>query len=341
MHNAGVVGTAHCAGSVIKAMRTITLEEHISTPEFFEATTKAWQGKPLGDLWTAQRSKLLDVEKDRLSEMDAAGIDMQVLSLSGVGMEILDPATATAVASDTNDKLAAAVKAHPDRFAAFATLGLKEPKKAALEFERCVRQLGFKGALINGTCDGLFLDDLRFSPIFETAQALDVPIYLHPAPPPESVMEAYYGGLPGNLGFMLATAGWGWHVETGMHCLRLIVSGLFDRLPNLKIIIGHMGEALPYFIVRSDAFLAKSTKHLQRPVIEYFKNHFHITTSGCFSLPPFLCMLEIVGADRILFSVDYPFSPNSIGRVFLDSLPVAPEQLAKIAHGNAEKLLKL
>ena len=143
------------------------------------------------------------------------------------------------------------------------------------------------------------------------------------------------------LGFMLATAGWGWHVETGMHCLRLIVSGLFDRLPNLKIIIGHMGEALPYFIVRSDAFLAKSTKHLQRPVIEYFKKHFYITTSGCFSLPPFLCMLEIVGTDRILFSVDYPFSPNSMGRVFLDSLPVAPEQLAKIAHGNAEKLLKL
>jgi uncharacterized protein len=323
------------------AMRTITLEEHISTPEFLEAAGKAWQGNPIIDFLKANRGKLLDVGKDRIADMDAAGIDMQVLSLTGIGMDKLDSATATALARDTNGKLAAAVQAHPDRFAAFATLALQEPEKAASEFERCVRQLGFKGALVNGTCDGLFLDHPRFTPLFETAQALDVPIYLHPAPPPKVVQETYYGGLPGNLGYILSTAAWGWHVETGMHCLRLILSGLFDRLPKLKIIIGHMGEALPYYIVRADEVLAQSTKHLQRRVSEYFHEHFYITTSGCFSLPPFLCALQVIGADRILFSVDYPFSPNARGRAFLDALPVSPEEMAKITHGNAERLLKL
>jgi uncharacterized protein len=321
-------------------MRIITLEEHISTPEFLEAMAKVWQGDPVVDMWLAQRDKLLDVGKDRIADLDAAGIDMQVLSLSG-SMDRLDPAIATALAHDTNDKLALAVQAHPDRFAAFATLALQEPEKAALEFERCVRQLGFKGALVNGTSNGLFLDHRRFTPLFETAQALDVPVYLHPAPPPDEVRKAYYGGLPANLGFVLSTAGWGWHAETGMHCLRLIVSGLFDRFPKLKIIIGHMGEALPYYIVRADAFLTQSVMHLKRRVSEYFHEHFYITASGCFSLPPFLCALQVVGADRILFSVDYPYNSNTLGRTFLDALPVSPEDMAKISHGNAERLLKL
>jgi uncharacterized protein len=321
-------------------MRTITLEEHISTPESLEAMEKVWQGDPVVDMWRAHREKLFDVGKDRITAMDAAGIDMQVLSLSG-GMDRLDPAIATALARDTNDKLAVAVQAHPDRFAAFATLALQEPEKAALEFERCVRQLGFKGALVNGTSNGLFLDHRRFTPLFETAQALDVPVYLHPAPPPDEVKKAYYGGLPGDLGFVLSTAGWGWHAETGMHCLRLIVSGLFDRFPKLKIIIGHMGEALPFYIVRAEDFLARSTTHLKRRVSEYFREHFYITTSGCFTLPPFLCALQAVGADRILFSVDYPYNSNTLGRAFLNALPVNAEELAKISHGNAEHLLKL
>src|SRR5712691_2423276 len=321
-------------------MRIITLEEHISTPEFLEAMEKVWQGDPVVDMWRAHRDKLFDVGKDRIADMDAAGIDMQVLSLSG-GFDKLDPAFATVLARDTNDKLAVAVQAHPDRFAAFATLALQEPERAALEFQRCVQELGFKGALINGTSNGLFLDHPRFTPLFETAQALDVPVYLHPAPPPHEVKKAYYGGLPGNLGFVLSTAGWGWHVETGMHCLRLIVSGLFDRFPKLKIIIGHLGEALPYYIVRADAFLTQSTTHLKRRVPEHFHEHFYITTSGCFSLPPFLCALQVVGADRILFSVDYPYDSNIVGRAFLDALPVSAEDIAKISHGNAERLLKL
>ena len=323
------------------AMRTITLEEHFSTPEFLEATARLWEGDPAVNFWKANRDKLIDTGKDRIADMDAAGIDLQVLSLSGIGMDKLDPPTATVLARDTNDSLASAVRAHPDRFAAFATVALQEPEKAALEFERSVKQLGFKGVMVNGTSDGMFLDHARFTPLFETAQALDVPIYLHPAPPPEEVRKEYYGDLPSNLGFILSTAGWGWHVETGLHCLRLIVSGLFDRFPKLKIIIGHMGEALPYYIVRANDFLAQSTKHLQRPISEYFHEHFYITTSGCFSLPPFLCALQVVGAERILFSVDYPFAANTLGRAFLDSLPVSQEEMAQITHKNAERLLKV
>jgi uncharacterized protein len=340
-HNAGGCCNDALQRECDRAMRTITLEEHFSTPEFQEAIAKVWRGDPMLDLLQASRGKLLDVGKDRIADMDAAGIDMQVLSLSGIGMDKLDPATATALARDTNDKLAVAVQAHPDRFAAFATLALQEPEKAAVELERCVRQLGFKGALVNGTTNGLFLDHPRFTPLFEAAQALDVPVYLHPGLPPEVVKEAYYGGLPRDLGFFLSIAAWGWHVETGMHSLRLITSGLFDRLPKLKIIIGHMGEALPYFIVRADAVLAQAAKHLERRISEYFHEHFYITTSGYFSLPPFLCALQVAGADRILFSVDYPFSPNALGRAFLNGLSVSPEDMAKIAHGNAERLLKL
>ena len=253
----------------------------------------------------------------------------------------MEAAQATALAKDVNDKLAAGVKAHPTRFAAFATLALQNPESAASEFERCIRRLGFKGALVNGTINGLFLDDKKFTPIFEAAQSLDVPIYLHPGVPPKSVRDAYYSGLPGQLGYVLSTAGWGWHAETAVHCLRLILAGIFDRFPKLKIIIGHMGEGLPFFMARSDAVLGAGAKHVKQRVADYFHRHFYITTSGFFTVPPFLCALEIVGADRLLFSVDYPFSPNTLGRDFLNVLPVSPGDMEKITHQNAEKLLKL
>jgi len=182
-------------------MRTITLEEHISTPAFLEALARIQTDVSSPDFARVMHAKLLDIGDGRIADMDAAGIDMQILSLAGNGLDKLEPATATALARDTNDRLAAAVRAHPDRFAAFATLALLEPEKAAVEFERCVGQLGFKGALVNGTTNGLLLDDKRFTPIFEIAQALDVPIYLHPASPPGPVQQAYYDGLPGPLGF--------------------------------------------------------------------------------------------------------------------------------------------
>jgi predicted TIM-barrel fold metal-dependent hydrolase len=321
-------------------MRTVTLEEHFTTPEFVKATTHLQSGSR-SSFVEVVRGKLLDLGEGRIADMDAAGIDVQVLSLVNSGMDKLEHATATALVRDANDQLAAAVRKHPDRFSAFAALALQDPKAAATEFERCVCKLGFKGALVHGTTNGVFLDQPQFAPLFETAEALDVPIYLHPTPPPQSVQEAYYGGLPGNTGFFLSTAAWGWHAELGMHCLRLIVSGLFDRFPKLKIIIGHMGEDLPFSIARADSILARGANHLQRRVADYFCENFYLTTSGYFTVPPLLCALQVVGADRILFSVDYPFSPNAEGRDFLDSLPVSPSDLAKIAHRNADRLLKL
>jgi predicted TIM-barrel fold metal-dependent hydrolase len=237
--------------------------------------------------------------------------------------------------------MADAVRSYPDRFAAFATLALQAPEQAALEFERCVSRLHFRGALLNGTTNGLFLDHPRFTPIFETAERLGVPIYLHPAPPPPVVLDAYFGGLPDPYGMLLSIAGWGWHTETGLHCLRLIVAGVFDRFPRLQIIIGHMGEDLPFSLARADAVLSNVPGRLTRTVAEYFHSNFHVTTSGYFTVPPFLCALMVVGSDRLMFSVDYPFSANTTGRAFLDALPITPDDMEKIAHGNAARLLNL
>lgn len=322
-------------------MRTITLEEHISTPAFLAATDAHSRRDLSNEFIRRVRAKLVEVGDGRIADMDAAHIDMQVLSLAGGDMDGLDSATATSLARETNELLVAAVAAHPDRFAAFATVNLQDPETAARELERCIRQLRFAGVMVNGTTEGRFLDDPRFTPFWEAAQSLDVAVYLHPAPPPAPVQQAYYSGLPEDLSFMLSTAGWGWHVETGMHSLRLIGSGLFDRFPKLQIIIGHMGEDLPYSLARADSVLSRSQQTLRRSYAEYFHEHFHITTSGYFTLPPLLCALQVVGAGRILFSIDYPFSSTETGRRFLDSLPLGPEDLRRISHENAERLLKI
>jgi len=321
-------------------MRTITLEEHFATPEILKKSAEIQPASRINFV-KAVEEKLLDLGKLRIADMDAAAIDLQVISLTNAGLDKLDGPTATALVHDANDKLADAVRTHPERLAGFAALALQEPEKAAAEFERCVRKLGFKGTLIHGTTKGVFLDDPRFTPIFEVAQALDVPVYLHPTLPPKPVEEAYYSGLSDQIAFYLSTSAWGWHVETGMHCLRLIVSGLFDRFPKLNIIIGHMGEDLPFSIARAESVLSRATNHLKRKIGEYFQDNFYITTSGYFTVPPHLCTLQVMGADRVLFSVDYPYSPNTIGRNFLNTLPVSPQDLAKISHGNAERLLKL
>ncbi|WP_446745186.1 amidohydrolase family protein [Silvibacterium acidisoli] len=320
-------------------MRVITLEEHMTIPEIVKATSHIGAGS--SDYMRAIQEKLIDVDQARIADMDANGIDLQVLSQVSTGLDLIDPAEATALARATNDRMAQAIADRPTRFAGFAALNTTEPEKAARELERAMAIKGFVGTMLHGTSNGLFLDDPRFSPIFEAAQALDAPIYLHPAPPPETVQKAYYSGLGDPTDYMLATAGWGWHVETGMHALRLIVSGLFDRFPRLKIIIGHMGENLPFSIVRASTVLSRGAKNLKRPVKEYFDEHFWITTSGYFSNPPLKCALEVCGAERILFSVDYPFGSNRAGREFLDSMPVSDTDRAKIAGLNAAKLLKL
>jgi predicted TIM-barrel fold metal-dependent hydrolase len=328
-------------------MRIVALEEHFTLPEFvakIDPSRIAERGFPTQKNAPAQiriQEQLKDLGSARLSSMDSAGITVHVLSASGPGADLLDPAESIPFARDYNDALARRVAEHPDRLAGFAHLPMPAPEAAADELERAVTRLDFRGALINGmTCD-LFLDDPSFEPILARAEQLDVPIYLHPNLPPRSVRKAYYDGLPGNTGFMLSIAGWGWHAETAVHVLRLVLSGALDRHPRLKIIIGHMGEGLPAMLTRCDQEFGPHVSYLQRSISQTITDQVYVTTSGFFTLPPFLAALAMFGIDRLMFSIDYPYGSNKQGRAFLDSLTLAPENIAKLAHGNADRLLKL
>lgn len=314
-------------------MKSITLEEHFVTADYLNATGAAGVTPEL-------QPKLLDLGAGRIESMDANDIAIQVLSLATGGIDALPAGEATAVIRGTNDELAAAIRANPDRLAGFASIVAKDPESAAKELERCVNELGFVGLMLDGTCDGAFLDQPEFLPIFEAANALKVPVYLHPAPPPAAVKEAYYSGLPDPAGFLLSIAGWGWHAECGLHVLRLIVSGLFERFPDLQLIIGHMGEGLPYALDRSSGVLS-ATRQGMRSVKETFLGNVHVTTSGYFTKPPFQCAVDMLGIDRLLYSVDYPFSPNEKGSAFLNGLGLADTELEAFTLRNAERLLGL
>jgi predicted TIM-barrel fold metal-dependent hydrolase len=321
-------------------MTTITLEEHFVTETFLKATGAYGRAAPPP---LAQRqAQLLDLGDGRIAALDEAAIDFQVLSLASMGFDALDAGKATVLARDVNDELAAAIAANPARMGGFAMLALKQPESAAKELERCCGELGFCGAMLDGTIEGLFLDDPRFLPVFEAAVHLNVPIYLHPAPPPESVAKAYYAGL-GEAGYLLSIAGWGWHSETAVHTLRLILAGVFDRFPTLQLIIGHMGEGLPYAMARTSAILSHAAPQLRQTVAEYFQTNIHLTTSGYFTQPPLRCALDVVGIDRIMFSVDYPFSANTRGRDFLSAVAetLSLDEMEKLTHRNAAQVLKL
>jgi predicted TIM-barrel fold metal-dependent hydrolase len=323
-------------------MKTITLEEHFATAGFMKATEA--YGSDAGAGMPGVREKLLDVGAGRIAAMDEGGVSVQVLSLAAIGAEDLKPAEQTAILRGVHDEAAAAVKAHPERFRAFATPGLKEPKAAVKELERCVKDLGFVGMLVNGTTeiDGRtkFLDAPEFFPLLELAESLGVPVYVHPAPPPESVTKAYYEGLPGDAGQLLSIAGWGWHAELGLHVLRLIASGVLERLPKLQVIVGHMGEYLPYALARSNGVLSGVMKG-KRSVAETIAAQVHITTSGYFTRPPFDCCREVVGLERMMYSVDYPFSANTRGRDFLKGLELGEAEMEALVWENAARVLRL
>ena len=323
-------------------MRTIACEEHFAPFGSTQSEMNPRDSRSTTEYMAMVRRKLADIGSARIADMDAAGIDMQVLSLSSVeaGTRSKD-SDSVAVARDANDMLAEAIRSPPMRYAGFATLAMHHPESAAAELDRCVTQLGLVGAMIAGTIDGRFLDDRQFEPVLAAAEQLGVPLYLHPAPPPKPVFDAYYAGLPDAVSFALSISGYGWHAEMGLHILRLILSGVFDRFPKVQMIVGHMGEFIPYCLARSDVLLSRAATHLARKVSEYFRANFYITTSGYFTVPPFLCALSVAGVERILFAVDYPYSPNAAGRVLLDSIPVSPIDREMIAHVNAERLLKL
>jgi predicted TIM-barrel fold metal-dependent hydrolase len=324
-------------------MRTITLEEHFATPAFLDGPGRHLRAMPGGSVGLPNLvDRLLDLGEQRIRDMDAAGIDVQVLSLASPGTEQLPVQEAAALARETNDALAQAVRRHPGRFAGFASLPTPAPDAAVRELERAVRELGFPGAVINGHIQGRYLDDPCFWPILECAEALRAPIYLHPTQPPAPVVQASYTGnfAPGVAG-LLAIAGWGWHIETAVHVVRAILGGVFDRYPGLQLIVGHLGEGLPFMLQRMDHALGQGLTRLQRPIGAYLRENVHYTFSGFNYLPPFLNLLLEVGVDRIMFSADYPFAAMEEARAFLEGLPVSPADRERIAHGNAERLLGL
>lgn len=321
-------------------MRMIALEEHYRSPMVRDVIPSFEDPAPPNSPMAEWPRRLDDLGDSRVSEMDRAGLDVQVLSHTWPSTEMLPADQATDVARAANDYLADAVRARPDRLAAFATLPTAAPQAAADELERTVKDLGFKGALINGRTQDRFLDDQFFWPIFARAERLDVPIYLHPSPPPAAVRSAYYNELPTGAGEMLSLAGWGWHVETGLHVLRLIVAGVFEQFPGLQLIIGHMGEALPFMLARSSGKLSMA-RAIDRPLEQYVAQNLYFTTSGMFTVPPLLCLLMVAGADRVMFAIDYPISANEQGTQFLAAAPISTIDREKIAHGNAERLLGL
>jgi predicted TIM-barrel fold metal-dependent hydrolase len=320
-------------------MRTITLEEHFVTRDFQKAT--GGDSADMPSYMQRLQAQLLDLGEGRIRAMDEGSVDLQVLSLAAMGIDDLSPADQTPVLRGVHDELASAIQAHPDRLKAFCTPALKEPANAVRELERTAKIPGFVGMMIDGTTDGKFLDATEFFPVLEAAESLNVPVYIHPAPPPEPVEAAYYSGLPGDTGHLLSIAGWGWHSETAIHILRLILAGVFDKLPKLQVIIGHMGEGIPYALARTSAVLTPASKHLKRSIAETFQQQVHVTTSGYFTKPPFDCAREVLGLDCLLYSVDYPFSPNTKGKDFLATLNLNDADLAQLTHINAEKLLKL
>jgi predicted TIM-barrel fold metal-dependent hydrolase len=326
-------------------MRIVTLEEHVSFLELINQIPKKDLAKHSIDqspMMQHLRPKLEDITGERLQSMDNTGISMQILSVAGAGADLLSEKKSPAFARQYNDAIAQKTASHPNRFAAFAHLPMTAPEAAADELERTVALYGFKGALINGLTQDKFLDDPQFAPIFERAEKLGVPIYLHPGLPPKAVVDSYYSDLPKHSGMLLSIAGWEWHSETAIHVLRLIIAGTFDRYPKLKLIIGHMGEMLPMMMVRCDSqFKPEKVGINQRSIIDTLREQVFITTSGIFTQPPLMTAIDTFGIDNIMFSVDYPFSTNEQGKRFLDTIKLPLDQVEKIAYGNADKLLKL
>lgn len=319
-------------------MRTIGLEEHFVTPELegYGAGT-ATIAQP--GVWEQASRRLLDLTGERIAEMDASGLDVQVLSLNSPGIQAEpDPAVAVTRAAAVNDLLATIITEHPTRFAGFCALPLQDPEAAAKELTRSVNQLGLRGALVNAHTHGRYLDDPELRIVWEHAEGLDVPLYLHPA---NGVDHAHVlSGHPELVGPM-----WSWNTDTATHALRLIFGGVFDDFPEAKLLLGHMGEGLPYMLWRLDSRWDFHNHHgiqLRRGApSEYLRHNLYITTSGVCDAPPLLCALLALGSDHILFGTDYPFEDMGTATEFLRTAPISATDRAKIAHGNAERLLRI
>jgi len=343
-------------------MKKIDLEAHFYTEEYNEyfrrrkefpklETIEDEKQRKIDRIWYSPdlvrpkrpsvSDRLLDLGEIRLKEMDEAGIDIQVLSLNDPGCELFDASEATALAKKTNDELAQVTKRHPDRFIGLAALAPQAPEEAADELERAVIDLGFRGTKIGSNARGEYLDDQKYWVIFERAEKLGVPINIHPMIPSLSTLKPYAA-----YGDALVGPGLGYGAETALSVMRLICSGIFDKYPGLKIILGHLGEALPFWMNRLDLgwieppTLGENGPKCMKKPTDYLKSNFVMTTSGLFFEPAFLCVYLALGADNMAFAVDYPFADNKLAVQFMERMPICDKDKEKICHLNAEKLFK-
>ena len=322
-------------------MKIIAIEEHFITPMYREKVSAnefrnfylSTRSREMGHDIIAEN---LDLGENRIAQMDAAGVDVQVLSFGSPGPQAFAADVAVPMARDANDRLHEAAKKYPTRFYGFAALPTADPAAAASELERCVTKLGFKGAMIHSHQQGEFLDAPKYRVMWKKAEALGVPVYLHPALPHPQVVKAYFEGYE-----ELARAPWGFAVDTSCHFLRLVFSGLFDDCPKLKIILGHLGEGIPFAMHRLDthARAAAERRGLKKTPLQYFKDNLLVTTSGNWYEPAFVCTLLAMGIDSMLFAIDWPYESNKVGMEFFNKLSLNDADKHNLAHGNAEKLL--
>lgn len=324
-------------------MRIIALEEHIATPDVVEAWRRLdprWQDVGFSHSTQGEVGRrLIELGPDRLAAMDASGVDVQILSLTTPGVQNLEADDAVRFQTQVNDLLAETVRAHPDRFQAFATLATPDPKAAVRELERAVTKLGMNGAMLFGRTRDKNMDHPDFWPIYEAAEALGAPLYIHPQSPQPQVRAAYYDGFDPAVSMMFAIGGIGWHYETGVQVIRLILSGVLDRFPKLQLILGHWGEVILFYLERIDAL--REIARLPRSFPEYIREQLYVAPSGIFSQRYLRWATEVVGIDHILFSVDYPFQRITDGgaRRFLEEADLSAADRAKIASGNWQRLV--
>ena len=313
----------------------VAIEEH-----YWDDELAAHFSGPEGSKPGIIESRLRSFGGDRVKDMDAAGVDVCVLSHGAPSGQKIPADVAPGLIRRVNDRLAAAVRENPKRFAAFAALPTAAPEAAADELQRCV-EMGFKGAMVHGMTNGEFLDLPKYWPIYARAEQLDVPIYFHPAYPHPAVVDAYYKDYLKDYP-MLARPAWGYTVDAGTQGVRLVLSGVFEKYPKLKVILGHLGESIPFQLWRLDAAFNRPGQGRAVAFREIFTRNFWITTSGFFSTPALLCCLLEMGADRILFAVDWPFVADSApGVKWMEELALSAEDKAKILGGNAQRLLRI
>ncbi len=337
-----------------KPIRRIATEEAFSIPEIAAGLRDVARSPTISqDLILVQRiydakaddvqarllPRLLDLENERLQEMDKNGVDMHLLSLTAPGVQMFDADTATELAALANDKLAAVIKKHPKRFAGIASFAPQSPKRAAKEMERAINKLKLNGFVVNSHTNNEYLDYPKFFPILEAAEALDACIYIHPRAASDGMAAPFrdYG---------LDSAQWGYGMEVSTHAVRMMVSGVFDRFPKLKICIGHMGEAVHFWLWRLDYMNKNAQNRGSAPKTkltpsEYFKRNFVITTSGQESHLALDFSIKALGVDNVLWAIDYPYQPSAPAVAFMDSAPVSAAEREKLYHGNAERIFHI